>query len=59
MAVTLKAPKQGLETVDKARRNKEWKATAICWYDAASSSVAALALFYYSRQMKFETVFSD
>ncbi|KYC34656.1 hypothetical protein WA1_50535 [Scytonema hofmannii PCC 7110] len=45
MAVTLKASKQGLEIVDKARRKKGWKATAPAWYDAANTSVATLKRF--------------
>ncbi|MBE9086012.1 MULTISPECIES: ATP-binding protein [unclassified Tolypothrix] len=49
MAVTLKASKQGLETVDQARRKKRWSATAASWCDAAKTSVATLKRFRRGR----------
>ena len=45
MAVSLKASKQGLKIVDRARRMKGWKATATAWCDLAKTSEATLKRF--------------
>jgi hypothetical protein len=45
MAATLRASKQGLETVDRARKKKGWAATEVDWCAAAYTSVATLKRF--------------
>ncbi len=45
MAATLRASKQGLELVDRARRKKGWTTTAKSWYDKAQTSLATLKRF--------------
>jgi DNA polymerase III delta prime subunit len=45
MAATLRASKQGLEIVDRARKKKGWTVTAKSWCDAAQTSVATLKRF--------------
>ena len=45
MAVTIRASKQGLDIVDKARRKKGWKATAAVWLNTAQTSLATLKRF--------------
>ena len=45
MAATLKASQSGLESVDRARRQKGWTATSVTWCSAAQTSVATLKRF--------------
>jgi hypothetical protein len=45
MAATLRASKQGLELLDRARRKKGWTATAKSWCETAQTSVATLKRF--------------
>jgi len=52
MAVSLRASKQGLEIVDRARRKKGWTATAKSWYDTAKTSEATLKRFRRRRPIQ-------
>ncbi len=45
MADSLRASKQGLKTVDQARKLKGWTATAAAWCQEAQTSVATLKRF--------------
>ncbi|MEW6492363.1 MAG: ATP-binding protein [Cyanobacteriota bacterium] len=45
MAVSLRASKQGLEIVDRARKKKGWAATAAIWCDTAQTTPATLKRF--------------
>jgi tetratricopeptide (TPR) repeat protein len=45
MAATLRASKEGLAIIDRERKKKGWKATAVSWYQAANTSEATLKRF--------------
>jgi len=45
MAATLRASKEGLAIIDRERKKKGWKATAVSWYQAANASEATLKRF--------------
>ena len=45
MAATLRASKQGLETIDQARKKNGWSASAAIWCDSAKTSAATLKRF--------------
>lgn len=55
MAVSLKASKFGLETVDRARRKKGWTKTEKEWCDSADTSVATLKRFWRRLPIRQET----
>lgn len=46
MAVSLRASKEGLEIVDRIRKNKGWTKTEEAWYQLALTSKAALKRFW-------------
>lgn len=46
MAVSLRACKQRLDIIDRARRKKGWTKIAPCWCDAAHTSEATLKRFW-------------
>ncbi|MEL7039356.1 MAG: AAA-like domain-containing protein [Cyanobacteria bacterium J06592_8] len=46
MADSIKASKQGLEIVDRARRNKGWKKQAEIWCETANTSLGTLKRFW-------------
>ncbi|NET24188.1 NB-ARC domain-containing protein [Okeania sp. SIO1I7] len=46
MAVTLRASKEGLEKIDKARRRKGWTKTEDAWWGLALTSQATLKRFW-------------
>ncbi|MGD1806603.1 NB-ARC domain-containing protein [Dapis sp. BLCC M126] len=48
MAVTLRASKEGLEKIDKARRRKGWTKTELAWCQLALTSQATLKRFWRS-----------
>ena len=58
MAVSLRASKQGLEKVDKARKNKGWRANATAWCDEANTTVATLKRFRRGIPVERETFIS-
>jgi tetratricopeptide (TPR) repeat protein len=45
MAATLRASKEGLAIIERERKKKGWKATAVSWYQAANTSEATLKRF--------------
>ncbi|MEP0859752.1 NB-ARC domain-containing protein [Trichocoleus sp. DQ-U1] len=49
MAVSLRASRQGLEIVDRARKNRGWTKRAAAWYEAAVVGEAALKKFWQRR----------
>ena len=55
MAATLKATKEGLNLVDRARKKKGWNATAPVWCDTAQTSVATLKRFREGKAIQQDT----
>lgn len=56
MAGSLRASAQGLEIVDKARRNKGWtKTMTVAWWEAALTSQATLRRFWRKQSIQQET----
>lgn len=55
MAGSLKASREGLEIVERARRQKRWNKAAEVWCDAALTSKATLKRFWAQQPIQEET----
>jgi len=55
MASSLRASRQGLEIVDRARRQKGWNRQAYAWYDKAHTTLPTLKRFWQGEPVEQET----
>ncbi len=55
MASSLRASRQGLEIVDRARRQKGWSRQASIWYQTALTSQATLKRFLQGEPIEQQT----
>lgn len=53
--VSLKASENGLEIVDRARKQKRWKRQACAWYTTANTSLPTLKRFLHGEAIQADT----